>query len=57
VYVIIAIGTLVNDSSVVILGIGLGTLVPLLIATYARWILEITNPTRAPQHATLAVSA
>lgn len=45
VYVVIAIGTLVNDSSVVILGLGLGTLVPLLIATYARWVLEINNTT------------
>lgn len=44
VYVVVGIGTLVNDSSVVILGVGLGTLVPLLIATYARWILELSVP-------------
>lgn len=47
VYVAVAIGTLINDSSVVILGVGLGTLVPLLIATYARWILSLSHPTRA----------
>lgn len=46
VYVVVGIGTLVNDSSVVILGVGLGTLVPLLIATYARWILELSVPKR-----------
>jgi len=43
VLVAIVIGTMVNDSSVVILGIGLATLVPLLVATYARWILEINR--------------
>lgn len=43
VYVVILIGTLVNDSGVVIAAIGLALLVPLLIATYARWILGITR--------------
>ena len=43
VYVALAIGTAVNDSGVVIVAIGLAVLVPLLIATYARWILSITT--------------
>ncbi|WP_029067759.1 hypothetical protein [Jonesia quinghaiensis] len=43
VYVALAIGTMVNDSGVVIVAIGLAVLVPLLIATYARWILSITK--------------
>lgn len=43
VYVALLIGTLVNDSGVVIAAVGLGLLVPLLIATYARWILGITR--------------
>lgn len=43
VYVALIIGTLVNDSGVVILGVGLAVLVPLMIATYARWILSISS--------------
>lgn len=43
VYVVLLIGTLVNDSGVVIAAVGLSLLVPLLIATYARWILGITR--------------
>ncbi len=53
VYVALAIGTLVNDSGVVILGIGLAVLVPLLIATYARWILGLARP----QHPQSAVTS
>ena len=43
VYVALVIGTLVNDSGVVILGVGVAVLVPLMIATYAQWILSISS--------------
>ncbi len=46
VYVALLLGTLVNDSGVVVAAIGLSMLVPLLIATYARWILGITRGLR-----------
>ncbi|MBI9113568.1 hypothetical protein [Sanguibacter suaedae] len=37
----LGIGTLVNDSGVVILGVGLAVLVPLVAATYASWMLTL----------------
>jgi len=35
------IGTLVNDSGIVILAVGMSVLVPVVTATYATWMLGL----------------
>ena len=42
----LGIGTLVNDSGVVILAVGMSVLVPLIAATYAGWMLSLRNKPR-----------
>lgn len=42
----LGIGTLVNDSGVVILAVGMSVLVPLIAATYAGWMLTLRTKSR-----------
>ncbi|SDB86974.1 hypothetical protein SAMN05216410_0579 [Sanguibacter gelidistatuariae] len=42
----LGIGTLVNDSGVVILAVGMSVLVPLIAATYAGWMLTLRAKSR-----------
>lgn len=42
----LGIGTLVNDSGVVILAVGMSVLVPLIAATYAGWMLSLRSKSR-----------
>ena len=42
----LGIGTLVNDSGVVILAVGMSVLVPLIAATYAGWMLALRTTSR-----------
>ena len=42
----LGIGTLVNDSGVVILAVGMSVLVPLIAATYAGWMLSLRSKPR-----------
>lgn len=42
----LGIGTLVNDSGVVILAVGMSVLVPLIAATYAGWMLTLRSKSR-----------
>lgn len=44
--VALGIGTLVNDSGVVVLGVGISVLVPLATATYASWMLTLRRSGR-----------
>ena len=44
--VALGIGTLVNDSGVVILAVGMSVLVPLIAATYAGWMLTLRAKSR-----------
>lgn len=54
--VALGIGTLVNDSGVVVLGVGISVLVPLATATYASWMLTLRRSGR-PSGAGLDESA
>lgn len=42
----LGIGTLANDSGVVILAVGMSVLVPLIAATYAGWMLTLRSKSR-----------
>lgn len=47
----LGIGTLVNDSGIVVLAVGMSVLVPLVAATYASWMLTLRKTTLLAAHA------
>lgn len=50
VVVALVIGTLVNDSGIVILAVGMSILVPVVTATYATWMLSLQRAGTSDQH-------